>query len=233
MGKEGITFKGSTGGLAILVPEGSDAQGMLREVEAKIQSAARFFKGARLKVTYRGITLNPDEEARLFRILDEQSGAVIESLSPAPAAAPVPNEPYGPNTNAAPQRAVSQPLRRFFSKGQDESDCKFVRSTLRGGTRIQYEGSVVVVGDVNPGAEVVAGGNVIVLGLLRGMVHAGASGSRDAFITALKLKPTQLRIADLIARCPDDPDAPGCYPEIASVRDGLIEVAPLYDRNVP
>lgn len=230
METKGVTFKGSTEGLAIIVPEGHTAEALMREVADKIQGAARFFRGARLKVTYRGIALSQDEEARLFRILDEQSGAVIESLTragAAPASAPAPAAARaGASTRANPQ----QPLKRFFSKGQDESDCKFIRSTLRGGTRIQYEGSVVVVGDVNPGAEIVASGNVIVLGLLRGMVHAGAAGSREAFITALKLQPTQLRIADLIARCPDDADAPGCYPEIASVKDGIIEVNPLYGR---
>ena len=230
MQTKGITFKGTSDGLAIIVPEGAQVEAVLKEVSDKIQSAARFFKGATLRVTYRGITLTPDEEAQLFKILDEQSGAVIEGLSAAKPAAEPASAPYGPNTNATPQPQPAQPLRRFFSKGQDESDCKFIRNTLRGGTRIQYEGSVVVVGDVNPGAEIVAGGNVIVLGMLRGMVHAGANGSKEAFISALKLKPTQLRIADLIARCPDDPDAPGCYPEIASVREGLIEVAPLYDR---
>ncbi len=225
METKGIVFKGSTEGLAIIVPEEYTAAQLMEEVSGKIQANSRFFKGAKLKVTYQGIRLSMDEEAQLFQILDAQSGAVIESLNRAAAGSG--------STMAAPAPRKSQaapPLRRFFTKGQDESDCKFIRTTVRGGTRIQYEGSVVVVGDVNPGAEIVAAGNVIVLGLLRGMVHAGAGGSREAFISALKLKPTQLRIADLIARCPDDPDTPGAYPEIASVREGMIEVNPLYER---
>ena len=230
MQTKGVTFKGSADGLAIMVPEGMSAAELFSQVEGKVQAASRFFQGARLNVTYRGIALTPEEQAQLLALLQEHSGAVIETLAPWQPPAPSSAAPYGPNTNANAGRQQAQPLKRFFSKGQDESDCKFIRHTLRGGTRIQFEGSVVVVGDVNPGAEIVAGGNVIVLGLLRGMVHAGAFGARDAFISALKLKPTQLRIADLIARCPDDPDAPGCYPEIASVQEDHIEVAPLYDR---
>ena len=217
-----VIFKGSTEGLAIIIPETYSAEQVMTEVEAKIQSAARFFMGAHLKVTYRGILLSDDEEARLFSILVQHSGAIIESLKRATAASA--GEP------ATRRASTAQPLRRFFSKGDDENDCKFIRSTLRGGTRVQYEGSVVIVGDVNPGAEVIATGNVVVLGLLRGMVHAGSAGSREAFISALKLKPTQLRIADLIARCPNDPDTPGVFPEIASVRNGIIEVNPLYER---
>jgi len=226
MEASGVVFKGSTEGLSIIVPEEYTADQLITEVSGKIQANARRFRGARLKVTYHGIRLSADEEARLFKILDEQSGAVIESLNRSGTGAPP-----SAAMSASRRGQTPAPLRRFFTKGQDESDCKFIRTTVRGGTRIQYEGSVVVVGDVNPGAEIVAAGNVIVLGLLRGMVHAGAGGSRDAFISALKLKPTQLRIADLIARCPDDPDTPGVYPEIASVRDGMIVVNPLYERS--
>ena len=227
MEEKNVIFKGSTEGLAIIIPETYTVEQAMTEVREKIQAAARFFKGAHLNVTYKGILLTPDEEAQLVRVLDQHSGALIGSLRGAevvPAFAGTAEETAGRKPAAGPS------LRRFFTKGQDESDCKFVRSTLRGGTRIQYEGSVVVIGDVNPGAEVIATGNVIVLGLLRGMVHAGSGGSREAFIAALKLKPTQLRIADLIARSPNDPDKAGAFPEIASVREGIIEVNPLYER---
>ena len=231
MEEKNVIFKGSSEGLAIIIPEAYTADQVMTEVGEKIQAAARFFKGAHLNVTYRGILLSPEEEAQLFRILDQHSGAIIGSLHGAAAATAIAGTAEGPAEGPAGRKPAAGPsLRRFFTKGQDESDCKFVRSTLRGGTRIQYEGSVVVVGDVNPGAEVIATGNVIVLGLLRGMVHAGSGGSREAFIAALKLKPTQLRIADLIARSPNDPDTTGAFPEIVSVREGIIEVNPLYER---
>lgn len=226
MGENSVIFKGNTEGLAIIIPEAYTAEQAMTEVKEKIQAAARFFKGAHLKVTYRGISLSADEQAQLLQILDRDSGAIIESLS----CASETDAAFSADGPATGKQPVVKPLRRIFTRGPDESDCKVVRSTLRGGTRIQYEGSVVVVGDVNPGAEIIAAGSVIVLGLLRGMVHAGSGGSRDAFIAALKLKPTQLRIADLIARSPDDPDRSGVFPEIASVREGMIEVNPLYER---
>lgn len=225
MDTNAIVFKGGLDGLSILVSDGLSPDQFLQAVEEKIEANARFFRGARLKVTYKGIDLSADEEALLFKLLDERSGAVIESLKKAGVVVE-----KAATTPVAGKAGIVKPIRRYFSKDKDESDCKFIQSTLRGGTRVQYEGSVVVIGDVNPGAEVIATGNVIVLGLLRGMVHAGSAGSRDAFITALKLKPTQLRIADLIARCPDDPDTPGVFPEIASVKENAIVVNPLYER---
>ncbi|HPZ05539.1 MAG TPA: septum site-determining protein MinC, partial [Clostridiales bacterium] len=83
----------------------------------------------------------------------------------------------------------------------------------------------VVLGDVNPGAEVVATGNVVVMGSLRGMVHAGADGNKEAIVAALSLQPTQLRIADVITRPPDTNEPrQGLLPEIASVRDDIVYI---------
>ena len=77
-----------------------------------------------------------------------------------------------------------------------------VRRTIRSGQLCQYAGTIVVIGDVNPGAQVVAEGDVIVWGKLRGVVHAGAAGDDHSMVGALVLAPTQLRIGHLIARAP-------------------------------
>ena len=79
----------------------------------------------------------------------------------------------------------------------------------------------MIIGDVNPGSYVTASGNIIVMGTLSGIVHAGAGGDDGAFVIALKLKPQQLRIARWITRSPDESDAPE-YPEKAYVRNNQI-----------
>jgi septum site-determining protein MinC len=100
-----------------------------------------------------------------------------------------------------------------------------LRETLRSGRSIQHEGHIIILGDVNPGAEIIAGGDVIVWGKLRGLVHAGADGNNAAVICALDLSPTQLRIANQIAVSP-----PGQRrkptPETAVIRDGQIVAEP-------
>lgn len=215
----GIVFKGNAEGLIIVIPEGYTPDQIMSETEAKVSAASRFFKGARIKVSYRGPHLSKEDEARLKAILDEKSGAVIESFS-REEESPQPSRPdYQP--------AYSAGIRKFFSGDINEDNCRFIRSTVRSGTRIEYDGSIVVIGDVNPGGEIIATGNVIVLGTLRGMVHAGANGNKDAFIYALSLKPTQIRIAEAIARRPDDADDPSITPEIATVKDGMIIVEPV------
>jgi septum site-determining protein MinC len=109
-------------------------------------------------------------------------------------------------------------------------DGLFLRETIRSGRSIQHMGHVVVVGDVNPGAEIIAGGDVLVWGRLRGLVHAGAFGDASAVICALELSPTQLRIATQIAVPPADGRREWA-PEMASIRDGQIVAEPWQTRG--
>lgn len=89
-------------------------------------------------------------------------------------------------------------IKRTFSKDIATSETKFHRGSLRSGQKIEFEGSLVVLGDVNAGAEVLAGENVIVLGILRGMAHAGAKGNKEAIIAAASIESPQIRIANIV-----------------------------------
>jgi septum site-determining protein MinC len=90
---------------------------------------------------------------------------------------------------------------------------------------VNFDGNLVVIGDVNPGGEVVAAGNVVVMGSLRGIVHAGADGNKEAIVAAFNLQPTQLRIADVITRSPDDKDSRNpAVPELAFVKDDMVYI---------
>ncbi len=100
-----------------------------------------------------------------------------------------------------------------------------VPETVRAGRRVSASGTLVVLGDVNPGGEVIAGGDVIVVGKLRGLAHAGAEGNQKAAIWALRVEAKQLRIADLVARAPEEGFA-GKGPERAVVREGRIVLEP-------
>jgi septum site-determining protein MinC len=103
---------------------------------------------------------------------------------------------------------------------QDGEQAVLVQRTLRSGYSLVFPGHVVIIGDVNPGAQVIAGGNVIVWGRMRGVVHAGADGDVEAVVCALDLTPTQLRIAEKIAIPPTRRGKP--QPEIASLKDDQV-----------
>ena len=89
-------------------------------------------------------------------------------------------------------------IKRTFEVETDISETKFIQNSLRSGHREEYPGSIVICGDVNFGAEVVAGGNIMILGALRGVAHAGANGNTMAIISANNIDLTQIRIANLV-----------------------------------
>jgi len=106
----------------------------------------------------------------------------------------------------------------------------YLRQNLRSGQTISHAGHLVIVGDVNPGAEIMAEGDITVWGALRGIAHAGIGGNVEAEIRALKLQPIQIRIAHAIARSPDRPRVKYALgarlgPETARIVDGKIRIA--------
>lgn len=119
---------------------------------------------------------------------------------------------------------VNEKESKIFS-GVYEGKTKFIRKTVRGGQSINYQGNIVIIGDINSGAEVYAAGNVIVLGRIKGKVHAGTNGNTKAVIAAFLLQPEILKIAEVIAMSPDDALKPQ-YPELAKIKDGAIIVEP-------
>ena len=92
-------------------------------------------------------------------------------------------------------------IRKTFKKEIAVSETKFYTHSLRSGQRVEFVGSVVILGDVNNGAEVIAGENIIVLGNLRGLAHAGALGNKEAIISAGSIETSQIRISNIIRNC--------------------------------
>ena len=118
---------------------------------------------------------------------------------------------------------VTQELTTEQRDPRDHDDTLYLRRTVRSGQAIHHHSSVVILGDVNPGAEIVAGGDIIVWGVLRGMVHAGYPDNEQALVCSLQLSPVQLRIAHLLSRPPEGFEAQP-RPEVATIRQGQIVV---------
>lgn len=109
----------------------------------------------------------------------------------------------------------------------DSEDTVLICRNLRSGQKFFARGSLVILGDINPGAEVVAGGNILVMGALRGIAHAGAFGEEESVIAAYRLNPTQLRISNHITRPPDGEKVKSTNPEMARIREGKVVIEKL------
>jgi len=104
----------------------------------------------------------------------------------------------------------------------------YLQSTIRSGMEIRHGGTVVILGDVNPGGSLVAEGDILVWGRLKGLAHAGSKGNAHCRIMALHMEPTQLRIADKVARPPETPPVE-YLPEVAYIGEGGIRIARAQD----
>jgi septum site-determining protein MinC len=127
------------------------------------------------------------------------------------------------------RRAVSTQPRAIAAAPQIETQVQptlYHVGTLRGGQTLQHVGNIVVIGDVNPGAELIASGDIAVFGSLRGVAHAGAQGDASARVHAIELAPTQLRIATFIAADAGERRQTPIHPETACVQNDRIAIFP-------
>ncbi len=119
-----------------------------------------------------------------------------------------------------------QKLPLNFKEQQRQANALMIAKTLRSGQKVEYNGHIVILGDVHPGAEVIASGHVIVWGHLRGIAHAGAAGNPKAMVCAMRLNPVQLRIGNFVAVNAEIIDATHMQPEIAFIKSDVISAEP-------
>jgi septum site-determining protein MinC len=183
-----------------------------------VQQQAGFLHGARLALDVGNNALNSEEMSGLRDALSEKGLSLWAILSASPKTTQT-AQSLGLATRLSrpiPERVASIPDTRL----SDRENAILVKRTLRSGFSIKHASHVIVIGDVNPGAEIIAGGDVVVWGKLRGVVHAGADGDESAVVCALDLSPTQLRIAGQIALTPQRKGKP--QPEIAHLQNGQV-----------
>ena len=216
---ETVSIKGTNEGLVINLGSGP-LQEALEELESALGAKASFFVGGRVALRAGNRPLSAEQLATIGRLLESHSMTLwaIEGEHPATLSAA---RELGLETELQSAERRGRPEAQRF-KREDLSGI-VVRRTLRSGQALQHPGHITLIGDLNPGAEIVAGGDIIVFGRLRGIAHAGAMGDDEAIICALELAPSQLRIGAHIAR-PPDRGRPPKMPEIASVQDEGIVV---------
>ena len=176
---------------------------------AQIDERPAFFQGARLAIDVGAQILKVNDLVDLRDRLSERNLALWAVISESPT-----TEHTSQLLGLATRISKPRPEEQKRDAITDDT-ALFINKTLRSGKRIEFPGHVVVMGDVNAGAEIIADGNVIVWGRVRGMIHAGAKGNRSATICALDLSATQLRIADEVSAMLKPQKDP--KPEVASI----------------
>lgn len=203
-----VIFKGTKDGVTVLFDADAPFEELCRQLEKKVEEAGKFFDNVKTSLAFKGRSFSEEEEETLFQIITEHTSMEITFLK----------------TENSELKQLSDLLEKEMAP---HNLTKFHKGSLRNGQKIEFDGSLVIVGDVNPGAEIKASGNIIVLGQLKGMAHAGCNGMTDAFIAAVYMAPVQLRIADIITRFPEENKKGPKPPEYAFIQQGQIFVMAL------
>lgn len=215
-----VEIKGVQNALLVTFGEGDwllAEASLLQRVDA--QNA--FFKGARLVVDVAERELKAADMGKFRDLLSERGvslwGVLSTSVATQETARRLGMATQLPGTK--PERRISE---RRSAEPQAQGEAILIRKTLRSGMRIEHNGHVTVIGDVNPGAEIIAGGDVVIWGRLRGGVSAGVETNSDAVVCAMELEPTHLRIADKIANVPARRRGEKRGPEVASIHNNEV-----------
>lgn len=212
-----VQIKGIREGLLITLGDGT-WQVLKDALVEHVLNQGDFLRGGRLAVDVGNQALNAVELCGLRDQLSESGITMWAVLSNSPKTIQT-AQTLGLATKLPPS-GHEQISKSGDTHLYDGEAAVLVQRTLRSGFLLQHPEHVVIIGDVNPGAEIVAGGNVIVWGRLRGVVHAGAEGDENAIVCALDLSPTQLRIAGHIALTPQRRGKP--QPEIARLLENRV-----------
>lgn len=213
-----VIIKGNKYGIVVVMDKDIPFDELKTCLKEKFSSASKFFDNANMAITFEGRELSADEEKEILELIASESDINIVCV--------MDNDI---KRQEEMHRAVEAKLDEFAG-----ASGHFYKGTLRSGQVLESESSLIILGDVNPGGKVVAKGNIIILGALKGSVYAGAGGNDDAFVVALDMIPMQIRINEVIARCQDNSGKPkriGKGPQIAFVEEGNIYIENL-DKNI-
>ena len=173
----------------IKLNEEAEQKEIIDNLKKKINQLKQLYRDSKMPILVTGKSLQEEEKLELKNVIQEKINVTISF--------------------DAPQELGLHGIKKSFTKEIESSETKFHRGAVRSGQRIEYDGSVVVLGDVNGGAEIIASDNIVVLGVLRGLAHAGAKGNKKAVIAAASIECKQIRIADIIKEIEEERDEAG------------------------
>ena len=211
-----VIIKGNKYGIIVVLNPDISFNKLKEQVAEKFRESSKFFEDAKMALSFEGRNLTNEEQRDLLYIIEKNTDMKIICI--------IDNDPKKEELF---KKTIEEKLMDL-----ENNTGQFYKGILRSGASLEFESSAVIIGDVNNGARVVSKGNIIILGALKGNAFAGASGNTDAFVIALDMRPTQIRIADIIARSPDKPVKDVVKEaKIAFLEEGNIYIEPL-NKNV-
>ena len=216
-----VTLKWNKYGVTLILDGEVGFDEILKAVEIKFKDASRFFKNAKTAICFEGRKLSDEEERQIIDVIEGTTELEIICVID-----------VDKDREEFFKKIVEDTIKEKEEKKQkpelpDVSSGQFYRGTLRSGQILESDGDVIVLGDVNPGAKVIAARNAVILGCLKGTVYAGMNDVDNAFVVAMSMNPMQIRIGNSIARSDDNSKSKSSEPQIAFLENGNIYIEQL------
>ena len=215
--KNPVIIKSVQNGLSIYLDEEMPFADLLNEIAFKFKESAHFFKDASMVISFEGRSLSDQEERQLVNTITANSSLNVMCIMGK-------NEETNKNFVKALQK-VSYHQQALENAGQ------FYKGTLKDGQVLETENSLIVLGDVYPGASVISNKDIVVLGGLYGHAYAGGNGEEGHFVVALEMSPEKLKIGDFKYKTSEKQSKwsikPKIQPKIAYVKDGRVIMEPI------
>ncbi len=173
-----INIKLQTDQILINISDKAEEKEIITCLENKMEELKKLYKEEKTPILVTGKVLSNDEMKTVEKIITSKINVKVEFDSP--------------------KVLGLHGIKKAFNKDIECSETKFHKGSLRSGQKIEFDGSIVILGDVNGGAELVARDNIVVLGILRGLAHAGAKGNKKAIIAASCIESPQIRISNIV-----------------------------------
>ena len=185
---QAVVIKSNKYGINLILDKNMPFQELLVAIKEKFQESEKFFKDAKMAICFEGRALTQEEEYQIIETITENTSISIICIV---------------DNDESHADMVKQQIDAYYDSVAGREG-EFYRGTLRSGQVLESVSSVVIVGDVNPGAKIISQGNIVVLGALKGNAYAGAAGDSNCFIVALEMDPIQIQIGDILAKSPDN-----------------------------
>lgn len=215
--KNPVIIKSFPNGLSIYLDEEMPFEQLLKEIGLKFKESAHFFKNASMVLSFEGRMLSDQEERMIINTITANSDLNVMCIMGK-------NEETNKNYIKALQK-LSYHQQVMENAGQ------FYKGTLKDGQMLETENSIIVLGDVYPGACVISSKDIIILGGLYGQAYAGGNGEDGHFVVALEMSPEKLKIGDFKYKTSEKQSKwsikPKIQPKIAYVEDGRVKLEPI------
>lgn len=215
---QSVILKSNRYGINLILDNNISFAELKKAVLDKFKESEKFFKNASIAISFEGRTLSGEEELELLDLIAENTSIHVVCVV---------------DHDELREQLYKEKIDSYYNNVADNTG-EFYKGTLRSGQVLKCDSSIVIIGDVNPGAKIIARGNIVIIGALKGNAYAGAAGDESCFVTALTMEPVQIKIGNVIGRSADKGPWEAIRnrkrtmePQMAMVSDGNILIEPI------